>query len=152
MGYLKDNFVGYISRNKKWVIFLAVCLIVIFLSSMIASGIQSDGWKVEVTDLRDAENEGTITVTSYDSETQQPVTEVQDVEGKVVSGILFKPDTATAENPAPAVVFTHGYLNNREMQLQNAIELARRGFVVLAVDREGHGNYEIRREQPHPAR
>ena len=142
MGYLKDNFVGYISRNKKWVIFLAVCLIVIFLSSMIASGIQSDGWKVEVTDLRDAENEGTITVTSYDSETQQPVTEVQDVEGKVVSGILFKPDTATAENPAPAVVFTHGYLNNREMQLQNAIELARRGFVVLAVDREGHGNYE----------
>ena len=28
------------------------------------------------------------------------------------------------------------------MQLQNAIELARRGFVVLAVDREGHGNYE----------
>ena len=142
MGYLKDNIVGYISRNKKWVIFLAVCLIVIFLSSMIASGIQSDGWKVEVTDLRDAENTGTITVTSYDSETQQPVTEEQDVEGKVVSGILFKPDTATAENPAPAVVFTHGYLNNREMQLQNAIELARRGFVVLAVDREGHGNYE----------
>ena len=60
----------------------------------------------------------------------------------MVSGILFKPDTATAENPAPAVVFTHGYLNNREMQLQNAIELARRGFVVLAVDREGHGNYD----------
>ena len=142
MGYLKDNIVGYISRNKKWVIFLAVCLIVIFLSSMIASGIQSDGWKVEVTDLRDAENAGTIIVTSYDSDTQQPVTEEQDVEGKVVSGILFKPDTATAENPAPAVVFTHGYLNNREMQLQNAIELARRGFVVLAVDREGHGNYE----------
>ena len=69
MGYLKDNIVGYISRNKKWVIFLAVCLIVIFLSSMIASGIQSDGWKVEVTDLRDATNAGTITVTSYDSET-----------------------------------------------------------------------------------
>lgn len=89
MGYLKDNIVGYISRNKKWVIFLAVCLIVIFLSSMIASGIQSDGWKVEVTDLRDAENTGTITVTSYDSETQQPVTEEQDVEGKVVSGGIY---------------------------------------------------------------
>ncbi len=142
MGYLKDNIVGYISRNKKWVIFLAVCLIVIFLSSMIASGIQSDGWKVEVTDLRDATNAGTITVTSYDEETDQNVTTEKKVAGKVVSGILFKPDTATAENPAPAVVFTHGYLNNREMQLQNAIELARRGFVVLAVDREGHGNYD----------
>lgn len=142
MGYLKDNIVGYISRNKKWVIFLAVCLIVIFLSSMIASGIQSDGWKVEVTDLRDATNAGTITVTSYDEDTDQNVTTEKKVAGKVVSGILFKPDTATAENPAPAVVFTHGYLNNREMQLQNAIELARRGFVVLAVDREGHGNYD----------
>lgn len=142
MGYLKDNIVGYISRNKKWVIFLAVCLIVIFLSSMIASGIQSDGWKVEVTDLRDATNAGTITVTSYDEATDQNVTTEKKVAGKVVSGILFKPDTATAENPAPAVVFTHGYLNNREMQLQNAIELARRGFVVLAVDREGHGNYD----------
>ncbi len=142
MGYLKDNIVGYISRNKKWVIFLAVCLIVIFLSSMIASGIQSDGWKVEVTDLRDATNAGTITVTSYDEATDQNVTTEKKVAGKVVSGILFKPSTATAENPAPAVVFTHGYLNNREMQLQNAIELARRGFVVLAVDREGHGNYE----------
>lgn len=142
MGYLKDNIVGYISRNKKWVIFLAVCFIVIFLSSMIASGIQSDGWKVEVTDLRDATNAGTITVTSYDEATDQNVTTEKKVAGKVVSGILFKPDTATAENPAPAVVFTHGYLNNREMQLQNAIELARRGFVVLAVDREGHGNYE----------
>lgn len=142
MGYLKDNIVGYISRNKKWVIFLAACLIVIFLSSMIASGIQSDGWKVEVTDLRDATNAGTITVTSYDEATDQNVTTEKKVAGKVVSGILFKPDTATAENPAPAVVFTHGYLNNREMQLQNAIELARRGFVVLAVDREGHGNYD----------
>ena len=133
MGYLKDSIAGYISRNKKWVIFLAVCLIVIFLSSMIASGIQSDGWKVDVTDLRDATNKGTLVTVSG---------EEKDVNGKVVSGILFKPDTATADNPAPGVVLTHGYLNNREMQLQNAIELARRGFVVLAVDREGHGNYE----------
>lgn len=133
MGYLKDSIAGYISRNKKWVIFLAVCLIVIFLSSMIASGIQSDGWKVDVTDLRDATNKGTLVTVSG---------EEKDVNGKVVSGILFKPDTATADNPAPGIVLTHGYLNNREMQLQNAIELARRGFVVLAVDREGHGNYE----------
>lgn len=142
MGYLKDNILGYMSKNKKWIIFLAVCLIVIFLSSFIASGIQSDGWTVEVTDLRDAENSGTITVVSTDSETGEAVSEEQDVDGKVVSGILFKPANATAENPAPGVVFTHGYLNNREMQLQNAIELARRGFVVLIVDREGHGNYE----------
>ena len=142
MGYLKDNILAYMSKNKKWIIFLAVCLIVIFLSSFIASGIQSDGWTVEVTDLRDATNSGTISVESTDSDTGETTVTEQKVAGKVVSGILFKPDNASAENPAPGVVFTHGYLNNREMQLQNAIELARRGFVVLIVDREGHGNYE----------
>jgi hypothetical protein len=52
------------------------------------------------------------------------------------------PKDASESNPLPAVVLTHGYLNNRELQMPFAVELARRGFIVLAVDREGHGNYE----------
>lgn len=132
MSNFKDDIKAYGKNNKAALIFLAVCILVIFLSSFIASAIQSDGWQIEVTDLRNAENEGTITVNGAENE----------VEGLVVSGILFKPKDASADNPLPAVVLTHGYLNNREMQLQNAIELARRGFVVLTVDREGHGNYE----------
>ena len=140
MDYFKNGLKNYFKINKVAVIFLIVCLAVIFLSSFIASGIQSDGWTVEVTDLRDATNEGTKeVVTVTDGVT---TVETEAIEGKVVSGILFKPKAASAENPLPAVVLTHGYLNNREMQLQNAIELARRGFVVLTVDREGHGNYE----------
>ena len=134
MSNFKDDIKAYGKNNKAALIFLAVCILVIFLSSFIASAIQSDGWQIEVTDLRNAENEGTITVNGAEEE----------VEGIVVSGILFKPKNASADNPLPAVVLTHGYLNNREMQLQNAIELARRGFVVLTVDREGHGNYEYR--------
>lgn len=134
MSNFKDDIKAYGKNNKAALIFLAVCILVIFLSSFIASAIQSDGWQIEVTDLRNAENEGTITVNGAENE----------VEGLVVSGILFKPKDASADNPLPAVVLTHGYLNNREMQLQNAIELARRGFVVLTVDREGHGNYEYR--------
>ena len=138
MGDLKNGFASYFAKNKVAVIFLIVCILVIFLSSFIASAIQSSGWSIEVTDLRDAENEGTaISLTGEETE----------INGKVVSGILFKPKDATADNPLPAVVLTHGYLNNREMQLQNAIELARRGFVVLTVDREGHGNYENSGEQ-----
>lgn len=138
MGDLKNGFANYFAKNKVAVIFLIVCILVIFLSSFIASAIQSNGWSIEVTDLRDAENEGTaISLTGEETE----------INGKVVSGILFKPGDATADNPLPAVVLTHGYLNNREMQLQNAIELARRGFVVLTVDREGHGNYENSGEQ-----
>lgn len=136
MDYIKKGFTEYIAKNKVAVIFLIVCLVVIFLSSFAASAVQTDGWSVEVTDLRDAENTGTKVITTAEGE------EEVDIDGKVVSGILFKPEKASAENPLPAIVLTHGYLNNREMQLQNAIELARRGFVVITVDREGHGNYE----------
>ncbi|MEA1078817.1 hypothetical protein U8M15_28390, partial [Klebsiella pneumoniae] len=35
-----------------------------------------------------------------------------------------------------------GYINTREMQSPFAIELARRGFVVLAMDMRGHGYSE----------
>ncbi len=140
MDYFKDGLKNYFTKNKVAVIFLIVCLAVIFLSSFIASGIQSDGWTVEVTDLRNETNEGTKDVVTVVDDVETVKTET--INGKVVSGILFKPKEASADNPLPAVVLTHGYLNNREMQLQNAIELARRGFVVLTVDREGHGNYE----------
>jgi pimeloyl-ACP methyl ester carboxylesterase len=56
-----------------------------------------------------------------------------------VSGLLYMPATATAQDPAPAVLVSHGYINTREMQSPFAIELARRGFVVLAMDMTGHG-------------
>lgn len=125
----------YLRKNKKSLLMLVIVLAVILVSSFFASMIQSAGYKVRVTDLRDATNSGYL----IDEETGQATT--TEVEGKVVSGILFMPKDASASNKKPAVVLTHGYLNNRELQLQNAIELARRGFIVLTVDREGHGNY-----------
>ena len=51
-----------------------------------------------------------------------------------LSGLLYMPKDASADNPKPAVIVTHGYLNSAEMQDANAIELSRRGFVVLALD------------------
>jgi pimeloyl-ACP methyl ester carboxylesterase len=59
--------------------------------------------------------------------------------GLVQSGLLYVPAGATADDPAPAVLASHGYINTREMQSPFAIELARRGFVVLAMDMTGHG-------------
>ena len=59
--------------------------------------------------------------------------------GEPVSGLLYVPASATAARPAPAVLVSHGYINTREMQSPFAIELARRGFVVLAMDMTGHG-------------
>jgi len=70
--------------------------------------------------------------------------EVRDVRwtgasGERLSALLYAPRTATTAHPAPAVLVSHGYINTREMQSPFAIELARRGFVVLAMDMAGHG-------------
>lgn len=59
--------------------------------------------------------------------------------GQTLSALLYVPDGATRSAPAPAVLAIHGYINSREMQSPYAIELARRGYVVLALDQAGHG-------------
>ncbi|MBQ9809919.1 MAG: alpha/beta hydrolase [Spirochaetales bacterium] len=118
-------------KVKRNLILLCIGLCVILCSSFFASMIQSAGFTVKVYDLRNQTNSGSVEIDGKKAT----------VSGKVVSGILFVPKAASETNKRPAVVLTHGYLNNRELQLQNAIELARRGFVVLTIDREGHGNY-----------
>ncbi len=60
-------------------------------------------------------------------------------DGERLSALLYVPPNATAETPAPAVLAVHGYINSRETQSGFAIELARRGYVVLALDQTGHG-------------
>ncbi|MCB1645575.1 MAG: alpha/beta fold hydrolase [Pseudomonadales bacterium] len=62
-----------------------------------------------------------------------------DGEGRTMSALLYQPDGATAAAPAPAVLAVHGYINSSETQSGYAIELARRGFGVLALDQTGHG-------------
>ena len=60
-------------------------------------------------------------------------------DGGHLSALLYLPPSATAASPAPAVLAVHGYINSRETQSGFAIELARRGYVVLALDQTGHG-------------
>ncbi len=136
----------YYAKNKKSLLWFIIAIVVIFLTSLTQSLIQNSGGSIEVTDLRNATNTGKlqqrITIPSDDG-TSAPTESTMEItlKGTVTSGILFRPKAATKDNKRPAVVLTHGYLNNRELQLPFAIELARRGFVVLTVDREGHGNY-----------
>lgn len=127
----------YFKKNFKSLVMLGIALAVILVSSFFGSMIQSRGWTIEVTDLRDETNSGQY----YDATTGLAVEGVT-VKGTVKSGILYAPKSASSSNKLPAVVLTHGYLNNREHQLPFAVELARRGFIVLTIDREGHGNYE----------
>ena len=102
--------------SKRW---LCIGIALMLLSMIVASAVQTDGSKVSVKDL------------SLETDS-----------GYVMTAYLFVPDTATADTPAPAVVTSHGYFNNREMQDANYVELARRGFVVLAIDQPSHGNSE----------
>lgn len=59
--------------------------------------------------------------------------------GNTMSALLYVPPNATAQTPAPGILAVHGYINSRETQDGFAIEFARRGYVVLALDQTGHG-------------
>lgn len=59
--------------------------------------------------------------------------------GNTMSALLYAPPNATAQIPAPGILAVHGYINSRETQDGFAIEFARRGYVVLALDQTGHG-------------
>ena len=59
--------------------------------------------------------------------------------GTVMSALLYVPKNATPTTPAPGILAVHGYINSRETQDGFAIEFARRGYVVLALDQTGHG-------------
>ena len=105
--------------KKRALIALAIGLCLILLGSILAGVFNSGAGAVKVTRITfDAAN-GTL------------------------SGLLYMPKGASAENPRPTVIVTHGYLNSAEMQDANAIELSRRGYVVLALDQYDHGHSDL---------
>jgi len=55
------------------------------------------------------------------------------------SYLMFVPDSATTEAPAPAAIVVQGGSSTAHRFDSFSMELARRGFVVLAVDKEGAG-------------
>ena len=59
--------------------------------------------------------------------------------GQWVAADLFRPLTATAEQPAPAVVVIPGFQRSKETQANISLELARRGIVVIAIDPYAQG-------------
>lgn len=116
-------------KKKRTLIFLAISLSLMLLSAIVGQLVITSFGAVDVTMLKNASNSSTIQVEGVDTS----------FDGLVVSGALFVPKQASADNKLPAIVLTHGYLNDWEKQYQNAIELSKRGFVILAVDRAGHG-------------
>jgi len=102
-----------LSKPLKW---LLSFLVVIIVASFAASLVQNSFFSVKVDKI------------SFETERGE------------LSGYLFIPRGVDADNPAPTVILTHGYLNNAEMQEIGAIELSRRGYVVFAFDMYDHGD------------
>lgn len=108
-------------KTKKTAkLILCLSLVLMLLCGIVVNAVQTNGGKVEMREL------------SFETDS-----------GYVMSAYLFRPENATAETPAPAIVTSHGYLNNKEMTDANYVELARRGFVVLAIDQPDHGDSDV---------
>lgn len=82
------------SKPTKW---LVILLLVVLVSSFFASTVQNSFFSVKVDKISFETERGTL------------------------SGYLYIPRGVDANNPAPAVVLTHGYLNNAEMQMIGAM-------------------------------
>ena len=106
--------------KKRAKIWLCIGIALMLLSAIVVSAVQTSAGKVTMKELM-----------------------IETDKGYNMSAYLMIPENATAENPAPAVVTSHGYLNNKEMQDANYVELARRGFVVLAIDQPCHGDSQV---------
>ncbi len=100
--------------NSLKLLFFSICLII--SGGLLAFLIQTGNGRIQVKDIRFTGSNG-----------------------KAVSALLYIPKGVSKTKPAPGVVLTHGYINSRETADGFAIELSRRGYVVLAVDQPGHG-------------
>jgi dienelactone hydrolase len=100
--------------KRSWLL-AAIGLVLVVLGGVLANAIQTAGG-VKISDVR-----------------------IPLEDGHVISALVYRPPNATVESPAPGVLATHGYINSRETQSPFAIELARRGYVVVAIDQSGHG-------------
>lgn len=98
-------------RSPRW-----IALALLLTGGLMARLVQSDFGAVAVRDIR-----------------------FQSDSGATLSALLYVPASARAAQPAPGVLAVHGYINSRETQSPYAIELARRGYVVLSLDQRGHG-------------
>ncbi|MCC8061237.1 MAG: alpha/beta hydrolase [Clostridiales bacterium] len=60
-------------------------------------------------------------------------------DGAEYSGFVYTPKDVTDENPAPGILMFHGNAGNARNHESWAVEMSRRGFVVVAPDQFGSG-------------
>lgn len=104
------------NKNRTQWILLAVALVLMVGGSLLASWVNSGA--------------GTATVQEV---------KIRATNGYIISAYLYTPKSASAKTPAPGILAFHGLNNQKNYMANTALELARRGYVVLSADMTGHG-------------
>ena len=102
-------------KQKSWTI-LIIALVLMLGGSLLGSWINTGAGAATVTELK-----------------------INETNSFVLSAYLYTPKTASAATPSPGVLIFHGLNNQKNYMSNTALELARRGYVVLSVDMSGHG-------------
>ena len=108
------------NEKKKAVRFFCICMAVLLFSSIMIWGFQSAWGRVEIRRLDLAGEDGTP-----------------------ISTLVYIPDNATTETPAPVAVIYHGRSNQGHSNDTWSMELARRGYVVFSPDLTGGGESAV---------
>ncbi len=95
---------------------LLICILTVLVAGFLVSEIQTSFGDVQVRDFK-----------------------IPTQNGQWVVGDLFKPKSATSDNPAPLIVVVPGFQRSKESLSNIAIELARRGFVAMSIDPYAQG-------------
>jgi uncharacterized protein len=108
-------------KKTRLTVGLIIGIVILFVLSLtLILGVDSNWGNVEVKHM---------TLTSTD--------------GDRISAMLYKPKTASAKTPAPCAIISHGGNDMLEQAGTYALELARRGYVVVTWDYTGCHNSDI---------
>lgn len=109
------------TSNKKGAVrFFAGCMALLLLVSVMIWGFQTSWGNVNIQRLDLAGDDGTK-----------------------ISTLIYIPENATNETPAPVVMVFHGRSNHAHSNDTWSMELARRGYVVLSPDLTGGGESAV---------
>jgi uncharacterized protein len=96
---------------------LVISLVLMVLGSMLARWVHTDFGSTTVTEV-------TIAVG----------------DGHQLSAFVYMPEGVSPQTPAPGIAMWHGLNNSKEYMSNTALEMARRGFIVVSADMAGHGS------------
>lgn len=113
------KIVAFLGRKNVLIFTSVILLAIMILGGFLGNVVATDGGKSSMTEV------------SFKGSADN-----------VVSAYLFQPNTATAENKAPAVILAYGGTGLKDFMVNISIELARRGIVAMPVDTNGCGATE----------